>query len=378
MNEKESDSEIASLFQAIRENNTKSAQAVINAGVDVNARDQFGKSPLHCTFMYGNLEIVEMLLNAEADVNERDSNGNTLLHDSFLYRTPYIFKSLVDAGAEINVQNEDGRTPLHLAALRNYPEIVKLLVDAGANLELQNKYGRTPLHEASLINNPNIAKTLLDARANAEAQDKEDRTPLHLAARYGTANTIKVLVDAGANLESRNHRGQTPLNYTIFINENINLEIIKALIKAGADVNTKDNAWGFTSLHESDADPDIPDTNGNTPLHYALLLRDCDNTEIITELFAAGADVNARGEYGRTPLYWMAGLCDNLNTFQTFLKKKADVNAKDQYGQTPLDMASICDRPNVEKILRGANPHMIKRITEQAWEKSLLLLGIKK
>lgn len=60
------------------------------------------------------------------------------------------------------------------------------------------------------------------------------------------------------------------------------IEQIKSLISAGADLNAKAN-------------------DGTTPLHYAVILAKKDVTEL---LIANGADVNAKDNEGRTPLYW--------------------------------------------------------------------------
>ena len=79
------------------------------------------------------------------------------------------------------------------------------------------------------------------------------------------------------------------------------------LIELGADVNAKDNS-------------------GKTPLF------DCKNTETAELLISKGVDVNARDDIGRTPLFG----CRNTELAELLISKGADVNARDNDGKTPI------------------------------------------
>ena len=67
------------------------------------------------------------------------------------------------------------------------------------------------------------------------AQDECGKTPLMYAAMYNhTPEVAKALINAGANLNTKDNDGRTALMWAA---RNHNPELLKALVKAGADVN---------------------------------------------------------------------------------------------------------------------------------------------
>jgi len=79
------------------------------------------------------------------------------------------------------------------------------------------------------------------------------------------------------------------------------------------------------------------------------------NIEAVKQHLDAGADVNAKGKYGRTPLHYAAtrGL---KKIIELLIARGADVNTKievgDYKGQTPLDGAIQWNRTETADILR--------------------------
>jgi len=70
-----------------------------------------------------------------------------------------------------------------------------------------------------------------------------------------------------------------------------------------------------------------------------------DYTKIAKLLIASGADVNAKDEDKKTPLYY-AALNGNTDMVKVLLESGAEVNAKDEGGRTAYIIA--CDRGNIE------------------------------
>ena len=85
----------------------------IKAGSDLDEREPtIGSSPLISAAVFGKTEVARALIEAGADVNLRNNEGSTALHiAAFLCRTE-IVEMLLDKGADKNLENNFGSTAL--------------------------------------------------------------------------------------------------------------------------------------------------------------------------------------------------------------------------------------------------------------------------
>ena len=117
-------------------------------------RDQFFRSrrswgapkipPLHRVAASGTPAVVAALLNAGADLEARNNVGSTPLHRVAASGTPAVVAALLDAGADVKKRNTEGWTPLHMAAARGTPALVEALLDAGADPSATDAEGCCP------------------------------------------------------------------------------------------------------------------------------------------------------------------------------------------------------------------------------------------
>ena len=90
-------------------------------------------------------------------------------------------------------------------------------------------------------------------------------TPLHLAVRFGTPANIKALLKAGADVNARQLESGTPLHYAGISD---NPDKVLALLDAGADGRAKDK-YGSTPFDYTKDNEKLKDTDAYWALHDA-------------------------------------------------------------------------------------------------------------
>jgi len=143
----------------------------IDAGADVNARDEGGWTALMCAAWNNpNPDVVSVLIDAGADVNAHAQGGVTEFWTALTWTAlscaacnnpnPDVLSVLINAGADVNARDKAGWTALMLAAkFAQKVEKISLLLDAGANLWATNSMGETAYDY--LKENENLNKTEL-------------------------------------------------------------------------------------------------------------------------------------------------------------------------------------------------------------------------
>ncbi|RYP09068.1 hypothetical protein DL765_008590 [Monosporascus sp. GIB2] len=173
-------------------------QAVVDLleGSDVNPAAIRSKV-LFSAAKKGQKSVVEQLLTTgKVDVNSKDNDGRTPLLWAARHGNEAVVKLLVATSkVDVNLKDNDGRTPLSYAAGRGYEAVVKLLIVTGrVDVNLKDNDGRTPLSWAALSGHEAVVKLLFDTgKVDVNSKDKDGQTPLLYAAANGHVNLSGML-----------------------------------------------------------------------------------------------------------------------------------------------------------------------------------------
>ena len=190
-------------------------------------------------------------------------------------------------------ENEQQPTQLDRALFQAVSEgnitLADRLIEQGANVNVKHPpWGLTPLLIASDVSRE-MVKFLLGKNADANAADREGITVLMRAVHSRDAENVKEILYALPKLEAKGTWNNTALTYAVVQG---NPEMVKALLDAGADINTT-RADGMTPLDMAnrrliqalslqDEEPAIPHNAASASQHYGFsMVHDAPKADIV-------------------------------------------------------------------------------------------------
>jgi ankyrin repeat protein len=181
---------------------------------------------------YENEELREAIRN-----NIMMSQLDAVLYDACLKRSIKDVRDLIAEGANVNAKHSHyGERPLHIVARLDRPRVAELLIKAGANVNALDMYYQNALSIAVQNDSWYTMKILLQYGADVKYGRKDDETPLDIAIDKEYIEAAKELIKA----EAAQTKDMTSLNEKLCRVCGLGyLEIAKALIEVGADVNFK-------------------------------------------------------------------------------------------------------------------------------------------
>ncbi|KAH0435445.1 hypothetical protein CcaCcLH18_04837 [Colletotrichum camelliae] len=253
-----------------------------------------------------NKELARCFLDRGADVNGYDGGALTAAVKTCQVKMAKLF---LDHGAKIGTIEESA---LLNVVDEHHLEMMNFLLEHGAEI---NASGGGVLQTAVSKNCLEITKRLLEHGAEINASGGK---ALHTAALGGRLEMAKLLLEGGAdpNIVGA-YKGHTALWSAVWPIPSNKFELVRLLLKYGAEVNQCDDS-------------------GETVLHKAVWIDYEDGVRLLLE---HGADVNSADKKGRTALFKTTGSGDE-KIARLLLEHGADPNVVDEFGDTALSLAA--------------------------------------
>ncbi|XP_038993751.1 protein S-acyltransferase 24-like [Hibiscus syriacus] len=267
--------------------------------------------------MSSEIEVVE-------EVQPLKQSG-AVLTNGIVYGQPY------DGVVGDHNYYESLRTDIYSAAAYGDLETLQRLVEhEGCSVSVPDALGYYALQWAALNNRTAVAHYIIEHGGDVNAKDYSGQTALHWSAVRGAIQVAEVLLQEGARVDAADIYGY---------------RITHVATQYGQ------TAFLYYVVSKWNADPDVPDNEGRSPLHWAAYKGFVDCLRLLLFL---DAHRRRQDKEGCTPLHW-AAIKGNLEACTILLQaSKEGLGVTDNSGLTPAQLASEKNNKKVAFLLGNA------------------------
>jgi len=238
----------ASLFSAVHSGNIDGIILAVESGININAQDDRGATPLHIAAFRGEVEIAEYLLSEGADTTITNIDGLTALQTAEYVRHAMMVIVLSQASGIDSVMLPDAESTIWDAAREGNLTALEFHLsddlDVNTRLDLKEDpaFGGSALHMAIMEFANEAVLYLIErgADVNLPAANAQKGTPLHWAVKAANDDGVRMLLDAGADRTLPDANGKLPLDILEKAPQEAENEIanIRALLSEAAPAST--------------------------------------------------------------------------------------------------------------------------------------------
>ncbi|XP_009621389.1 protein S-acyltransferase 24 [Nicotiana tomentosiformis] len=245
----------------------------------------------------------------------------------------------VNGGGGGGVEDESLRNDVYTAAAYGDMEKLQRLVESeGCSVSEPDGLGYYALQWAALNNRTAAAQYIIEHGGDVNAADHTGQTALHWSSVRGAVQVAELLLQEGARVNAADMYGYQATHVAAQYGQ---------------------TAFLYYIVTKWNADPDVPDSDGRSPLHWAAYkgFADCIRLLLFLDAYRGRQD-----KEGCTPLHW-AAIRGNLEACTVLVQagKKEDLTVTDNTGLTPAQLASDKNHRQVAFFLGNARRLYDKR-----------------
>ncbi|KAK7837285.1 protein s-acyltransferase 24, partial [Quercus suber] len=224
------------------------------------------------------------------------------------------------------------------AAYGDLEKLHRLVEEEGCSVSEPDSLGYFALQWAALNNRTAAAQYIIENGGDVNATDQTGQTALHWSAVRGAIQASEVLLQEGARVNVADMNGYQSTHVAAQYGQ---------------------TAFLYHIVSKWNADPDAPDNDGRSPLHWAAYKGFADSIRLLLFLDAYRG---RQDKEGCTPLHW-AAIRGNLEACTVLVQagKKEDLMVTDNTGLTPAQLASDKNHRQVAFFLGNARRLLDKR-----------------
>lgn len=367
---------------------------LLNYGADAHVRTTGGNTALHAAVSNAeSARLIKALLDKGLDINATNNKGESPLMVAAGNKNHSLYRLLLKHGANPALRNQRGQTAeeiLHYTPPADYERLLKLaypvhyneeeatrLLTAGG-LDINRDYGKGILLQRAIAygyENVEMLKLLLKHGAKTEfgkgkpsalhiaVYYKENFEIAHILLEHGASTdgvklcdlifTVKTEEDLNTAIQRWVPISEIKTEHVLHLAKNTHPELLKKLLQQGLSIAPQDttimaaaqgenNAELLQMLYDAGADPNAADKNGKTAL---MSLHENRHSDLLPKLVSLGADLNQQDVAGNTALHYLAiqmADCvseDGVRMAKEMIRYGANPHIKNKRGETPRDTA---------------------------------------
>lgn len=323
-------------------------QEIIDSGVNINRRDDKGRTLLFELSSKRRIESIKILIKNGIDINAEDNFGRTVLSDAVDKIDGMMIRFLLENGASINHKNSSGRTVMHDAALEENEKVFQILMTQNPDLSITDHYGRSVLFDAVDGGNLNIIREVVNNINDINIVDNTGQTALFIAVLKENTEIAKFLISNGIDVNVLDKKRQTALFNAVVLGAQ-NISVVELLLEKGANLNIKDYSEKTLLDEILKIISIVNDSSAKVEGKYKYASKDRNYLKLTGILIDLGLAIDRTDADGKTILYKEVQR-ENYDTIDFLIASGADINAQDDDGRTVLFDAVLKGPANMNMI----------------------------